>query len=144
MSRRSFGLPCDRRHHRGGHRIVGLLGQPETRKEQMTAATWETFWRPGARRLSDEQLDKILEGCTNTDYPKIMTPLVVLSYPSIAFGGTRMNMDGTFQGTGVLNPCAHPIQLRAQTLEALEWVMATGLPVRCSYCIAEAELDGTN
>ena len=110
----------------------------------MTAATWETFWRPGARRLSDEQLDKILEGCTNTDYPKIMTPLVVLSYPSIAFGGTRMNMDGTFQGTGVLNPCAHPIQLRAQTLEALEWVMATGLPVRCSYCIAEAELDGTN
>ncbi len=101
---------------------------------------WMTVWRKGARVLSEDSLDKLMEHCKNEDYPQPDKTLTIYAFPGIAYGGLRQNGDGTFQGTGILQPCAHPIRLKSKNYEALAKALATGFPVRCAYCLKEQEM----
>lgn len=105
---------------------------------------WKEYWREGATKLSPKQMDTLLAFCTNYDMPEISEPLVYLAYPGISVGITRLDTDGVATGTGILMPCAHPIRIKAKDAETIQMIMAKGFPVRCGYCIAEAELYGTD
>lgn len=106
--------------------------------------TWsKEYSRPGTK-LTRAQVDMLAASCTNYDMPEIPEPLVYLAYPGISVGITRLDTDGVASGTGILMPCAHPIRIKAKDAETIQMIMAKGFPVRCGYCIAEAELYGTD
>lgn len=111
---------------------------------------WAVLWAPPAnsihhdpRPLSDAELATLLT-TENKDYPALDKTLTYFAYPGVATGYVRENNDGTFQGTGILAPCAHPIRVKAKTYEALEWAFSAALPVKCAYCLKEIELYGAD
>lgn len=99
---------------------------------------WITVWRPGAKRLSERAIDRLLANCTNNDYPQTDKPLEILAYPAISFGATRVDASGVASGTGVLYPCCHPIRIKGRNIQWLNYIMGGGLPIHCSYCVKEA------
>ena len=113
-------------------------------------SNWAVLWAPPTnsihhdpRPLSNAGFSKLL-ATENKDYPQLDKTLDYFAYPAIATGCVRQNTDGTFQGTGILGPCAHPIRVKAKTYGALEWVFSTGLPIKCAYCLKEIELYGAD
>lgn len=113
-------------------------------------SNWAVLWAPprgsihhDSRPLGDAGLARLL-ATDNKDYPEPDKTLTHFAYPAIATGYVRQNNDGTFQGTGILSPCAHPIRMKAKEYGALAWAFSTGLPIKCTYCLKEIELYGAD
>ncbi len=96
-----------------------------------------TVWRHGARRLSEDALDKMLAECTNYDLVEASGPVTLIAYPGIISGASRLvNWDEAI-GSAVLFPCAHPIQMKASNADAINRVIGNALPIRCGHCMRE-------
>lgn len=98
---------------------------------------WVTAWRPGARRLSEDTIDKMMADCKNFDLIEPDGPVILTAYPAIISGASRLvNWDEAI-GSAVLYPCAHPVQMRAGNTEAINTLIAQSFPVRCGHCMRE-------
>lgn len=97
---------------------------------------WVIEWVPKDSRnvLGNAAVDRVVQGATGHDMVEADKPLQVLVYPHIISGAGRLLPDGSADGTAILYPCAHPVRLRARTMEAVLSFINHGTPLWCQKC----------
>ena len=100
---------------------------------------WECQWKAPDSRVSDAALTVAMAGYNYHDLVDADKPLVVRAYPGTISGASRLVEPGRAVGSATLFPCAHAVQIRAASTDAINQVIQRGLPVRCSRCMEEAQ-----